>query len=217
MVHSFKFIRVSRKKYCKVTSGCLHSTIFNLSSRSRRFRSLNKEESANEKQQKCKSTGWQFRFHPTQKHTDFFFGFVRKLTWAPSHLFHSSQSICSKGIRNQVTSSKGNKVAFFLPGSWQPFKNLIGPGCKKSGISISLYARYCTTSYKPANTLGQTQLSPTTETRFHFKLVNLGLFQSSSQTSPIKPDWITCALYTLQPPCNWIIAPTLPVRILRLW
>lgn len=54
MVHSFKFIRVSRQKYCKVTSGFFHSTIFNLSSRSLRFRSLNIEESANEKKKKKK-------------------------------------------------------------------------------------------------------------------------------------------------------------------
>lgn len=52
MVHSFKFIRVSRQKYCKVTRGFLHRTIFNLSSRSLRFLSLSIEESANEKQKK---------------------------------------------------------------------------------------------------------------------------------------------------------------------
>lgn len=52
MVHSFKFIRVSRQKYCKVTSGFFHRTIFNLSSRSLRFRSLNIEESAKQKQKK---------------------------------------------------------------------------------------------------------------------------------------------------------------------
>lgn len=75
MVHSFKFIRVSRQKYCKVTRGFFHSTMFNLSSRSLRFRSLNIEESANEKKKKyekfCKSTGWQVSCYPTQKYTDF--------------------------------------------------------------------------------------------------------------------------------------------------
>lgn len=116
MVHSFKFISVSRKKYCKVTSGCLHRTIFNLSSRSLRFRSPNKEESAKEEQQKYKTTGWRFKFHPTQKYTDYFLlGSQSSFPLITKHLL--------QGHRKSGDLQQRKHGGFFPPHSWQSFKN----------------------------------------------------------------------------------------------
>lgn len=134
MVHSFKFIRVSRKKYCKVTSGCLQRTIFNLSSRSLRFRSLNKEDSANEKQQKYESAGWQFRFHPIQIYTDNCF--VREWTQAPLITFTDHKAFAPKP--SEIRCSPPKKCGFF---SHHVVDNhsRIGPGYKKSVKPISIY------------------------------------------------------------------------------
>lgn len=144
----------------------------------------------------------------------FFFSLCEEVNGAPSHLFCSSRSTCSKRIRKQVTSRKGDKLSY----SWQPFKNLAGPGCREPGASLSVCARYCTilVTNSPINSVRCNSYHPL-QTTFHFELLNLVLFQSYSQASPIEWDWITRALCTRPSPCNWITASTLPGRTRRPW
>lgn len=201
MVHSFKFIRVSRQKYCKVTSGFFHRTIFNLSSRSLRFRSLNIEESAKQKQKIiCKSTGWQVRFHPTQKYTDFFLKFVRKLTWALSHLFSWSQSICCQCLRNQGTS---RKCSGLLPPVADRHSGKQGAtGLAPAAAFLQGTARGAKSSHHPRSNFSThcRDTSLRTSELVHFQ-------ESYSQPPALEADGITRALYPPQPPCNWIRAP----------
>lgn len=121
----------------------------------------------------------------------FFFLFLlcEEVNRAPSHLFCSSQSTCSKHIRKWVTSRKGDKVSY----SWQPFENLTGQGCKKPGVPLSTCPRYCTIAYKFSQ---MRLLSPTTDhsSLWTFEFGSLPkLFPGFSDRMRLN---YTCALYT---------------------